>query len=225
MTIDALIFDFDGLLLDTETTLLESWRFEWRQHGLELSEHGFFADHGGDVNEERYAALAAAVGPAYDRAASHARRTTYRRGLNQRLEPAPGIRAWFREAGELGLRLAVASSSHEDHVRGNLVRTGLAADITVLACGNEVAAHKPDPAVYLLALKRLGVAAERAVAFEDTPHGVAAAQAAGLRCVAIPNLYVEKARFAAADLVLPSAATAPLSEVLAGLPERRTRRP
>ncbi|SNY67415.1 HAD family hydrolase [Paractinoplanes atraurantiacus] len=223
MTIDALIFDFDGLLMDTETTLLESWRHEWRQHGLELTEQGFFADHGGDVNEQRYAALAAAVGAGYDRAASHARRTAYRLTLNQKLEPAPGIRQWFAEAAELGLRLAVASSSHENHVRGLLERAGLAADIDVLACGNEVAAHKPDPAVYLLALARLGT--ERAVAFEDTPHGVAAAQAAGLPCVAIPNPYVPRSRFPAADLILPSAAAARLSEVLSGLPGRTTPRP
>ncbi|XVV16824.1 HAD family hydrolase [Actinoplanes sp. CA-131856] len=223
MTTDALIFDFDGLLMDTETTLLESWRHEWRQHGLELAEDGFFADHGGDVNEERYAALAAAVGAGYDREASHARRAAYRLTLNQKLEPAPGIREWFEEAAGLGLRLAVASSSHEDHVRGLLERAGLAAAIDVLACGNEVAAHKPDPAVYLLALSRLGT--ERAVAFEDTPHGVAAAQAAGLPCVAIPNPYVAPSRFAAADMLLPSAAAASLSEVLSGLPGRTTPRP
>ncbi|MEU8821350.1 HAD-IA family hydrolase [Actinoplanes sp. NPDC048796] len=223
MTIDALIFDFDGLLMDTETTLLESWRHEWRQHGLELTEHGFFANHGGDVNEQRYAALAAAVGAGYDRAASHARRMAHRLTLNQKLEPAPGIREWFAEAGGLGLRLAVASSSHEDHVRGLLERAGLIAGIDVLACGNEVAAHKPDPAVYLLALDRLGPV--RAVAFEDTPHGVAAAQAAGLPCVAIPNPYVPASRFGAADVLLPSAAAASLSEVLSGLPARTRRRP
>ncbi|MEV4349138.1 HAD-IA family hydrolase [Actinoplanes sp. NPDC049596] len=220
MTIDALIFDFDGLIMDTETTLLESWRYEWRQHGLELAEHGFFADHGGDVNEERYAALAAAVGAGYDRVASHARRAAYRLELNRKLEPAPGIREWFREAE--GLRLAVASSSHEDHVRGLLERAGLAAAVEVLACGNEVAAHKPDPAVYRLALERLGLGPEQALAFEDTPHGVAAAQAAGLRCVAIPNPYVDSGRFASADLVLPSAAAATLAEVLSGGPTGRT---
>lgn len=209
---DALIFDFDGLLMDTESTLLDSWRHEWRQHGLELDVEGFFADHGGDVNEQRYARLAAAVGVSYDRAVSHSRRTAYREKLHAGLEPAPGIRGWIGQAA--GLRLAVASSSPVDWVRGNLGRVGLLDAFEVIAGGNEVAAHKPDPAVYRLALEKLGIGPERAVAFEDTPHGVAAAQAAGLRCVAVPNAFMPVARFAAADLVLTSAASTPLGTVL-----------
>ena len=214
MTINALVFDFDGLLMDTETTLLESWRYEWRQHGLELDASRFFADHGGDVSEQRYAQLALAVGTGYDRAVSHARRTAYRDGLHRSLGPAPGIVAWLDEAAALGLRLAVASSSGTSWVTGHLARTGLLSRFDVVACGDEVAAHKPDPGVYRLALHRLGVAASAAVAFEDSPHGVAAAQAAGMRCVAIPNAYTPASRFAAADLVLPTAAGVSLAEVL-----------
>ncbi|MBM2614370.1 HAD-IA family hydrolase [Actinoplanes sp. LDG1-06] len=215
MPLDALIFDFDGLLMDTETTLLETWRWEWRQHGLEMPVEGFFADHGGDVNEQRYALLAAAVGESFDRTASHSRRTAYRDVLHERLEPAPGIRDWFDEARAQGLRIAVASSSPEHWVHPNLARAGLLDRVDVSAFGNEVEAHKPDPAVYLLALARLGITPDRAVAFEDTPHGVAAAQAAGLRCVAIPNAYVPLERFGKADLVLASATDAPLRTVIA----------
>ncbi|MFC4110371.1 HAD family hydrolase [Micromonospora zhanjiangensis] len=227
MTVKALIFDFDGLLMDTETTLLESWRWEWRRHGLELALDGFFADHGGDANESRYAALAAAVGPAYDRASSHALRMAYRADLNAALEPAPGIVRWLDRAGELGLRLAVASSSPLTHVGAMLDRAGLRARFEVLATGEEVTAHKPDPAVYLLALERLGLPAPEAVAFEDTAHGVAAARAAGLPCVAVPNPYADGARFTAADLLLTSATDLSLDVVLAKLAGNagRTRRP
>lgn len=217
VTIKALIFDFDGLLMDTETTLLDSWRWEWRRHGLELDPAGFFADHGGDVNESRYRALAAAVGPGYDRESSHALRSAYRKDLNAALQPAPGVVAWLDRAAELGLRLAVASSSPLWHVGAMLEQAGLRERFEVVATGEEVAAHKPDPAVYLLALERLGVPATQAVAFEDTAHGVAAAHAAGLRCVAVPNPHADRSRFAAAELVLRSAADAPLDAVLAGL--------
>ncbi|MDG4827434.1 HAD-IA family hydrolase [Asanoa sp. WMMD1127] len=216
MTVKALLFDFDGLLMDTETTLLESWRWEWRRHGLELDPAGFFADHGGDANGPRYAALAAAVGPAYDRESSHERRMAYRAELNAALEPAPGIIGWLDRAAELGLRLAVASSSPMPHVGAMLDRAGLRTRFEVLATGEE-SAHKPDPAVYLLALERLGLPAEEAVAFEDTAHGVAAAKAAGLRCVAVPNPHADRARFAAADLLLTSAADLHLDAVLANL--------
>jgi putative hydrolase of the HAD superfamily len=175
---------------------------------------GFFADHGGDVNDQRYAALAAAAGPGYDRAASHARRMAYRERLHESLGPAPGIRDWFEQAAGLGLRLAVASSSPGGWVSRHLHSTGLAAGISVMACGDEVGSHKPDPAVYRLALRRLGLGPERAVAFEDTPHGVAAAQAAGLFCVAIPNAFTAAERVATADLVLRDATEADLETVI-----------
>jgi HAD superfamily hydrolase (TIGR01509 family) len=220
VTIKALIFDFDGLLMDTETTLLESWRWEWRRHGLELDPAGFFADHGGDANAPRYAALAAAVGPAYDRESSHALRMAHRAELNAALVPAPGMVRWLDRAAELGLRLAVASSSALAHVGAMLAQAGLRARFEVLATGDEVAAHKPDPGVYLVALDRLGLPAGEAVAFEDTPHGVAAAHAAGLRCVAVPNPHADHARFAAADLLLPSAADLSLDAVLGELARR-----
>jgi HAD superfamily hydrolase (TIGR01509 family) len=217
VTIKALIFDFDGLLMDTESTLLESWRWEWQRHGLELDPTGFFADHGGDANEPRYTALAAAVGPAYDRESSHTLRMAYRAQLNAALKPAPGITGWLDRAAELGLRLAVSSSSAITHVGPMLQRAGLRARFEVLTTGDEVAAHKPDPAVYLLALDRLGLPASEAAAFEDTAHGVTAAHAAGLRCVAVPNPHADHTRFTAADLLLPSAAALSLDGVLAAL--------
>ena len=80
--------------------------------------------------------------------------------------------------------------------------------------GNEVAAHKPAPDVYLLALARLGLPAGQAVAVEDTLRGVTAAQAAGLRCIAIPNPHTDPARFGHADLILASAAELSLTEAV-----------
>ncbi|RSM85576.1 phosphatase [Kibdelosporangium aridum] len=198
--------------MDTESTQLESWQYEWRQHGLELDVATFFADHGGDVSELRYAALAAAVGAGYDRVSSHARRVAYRDSLNADLSVPLGIRKWLAEAD--GLRLAVASSSPASWVLPLLEQTGYRSRFEVVACGDEVSAHKPDPAVYDLALARLGVQAAEAIAFEDTPHGVAAAKAAGLRCVAIPNRHTDPSRFTAADLVLANAADMTLAEIL-----------
>ena len=215
--VSAVVFDFDGLLMDTESTSLASWRYEWSQWGLSLDETTFFADHGGDMTEERYAELAAAVGPAYDRQASHARRLAYRDRLHQELDLAAGISGWLDEAASLGLRLAVASSSPRFWVTGHLARAGIVEMFEVLACGDEVARHKPAPDVYALALHRLGVAGGSAVAVEDTAHGVAAAQGAGLRCIAIPNPFAIRAKFSAADLVLTSAAEMPLRVALSRL--------
>lgn len=213
----VVVFDFDGLLMDTESTSLASWRYEWLQWGLRLDEATFFADHGADITEERYVELGAAVGPSYDRQVSNARRTAYRDRLHQELGLAAGISRWIGDARSLGLRLAVASSSPRTWVTGHLARAGVVEMFEVLACGDEVAGHKPAPDVYVLALRRLGVDSNCAVAVEDTVHGVAAAQAAGLRCIAIPNPFADRSRFGAADLVLASAAEMTLSQALSSL--------
>jgi HAD superfamily hydrolase (TIGR01509 family) len=217
MEIDALVFDFDGLLMDTETTSLRVWQRLWEWHGLELDTATFFAPHGGDMTAERYAALASAVGPGYDQDASHAQRMVFREELHAALELADGIGGWLDEARDLGLRLAVASSSPRFWIDDHLSRIGYLDRFELMACGDEVAAVKPAPDVYLLALDRLGVPADRAVAFEDTVHGVAAAGAAGLRCVAIPHPHADPALFTAADAVLTSAAEHPLAKVLTRL--------
>ncbi|HEY2507634.1 MAG TPA: HAD-IA family hydrolase [Streptosporangiaceae bacterium] len=228
MRIEAVVFDFDGLLMDTEGTMLASWQYEWRQHGLELDVAGFFADHGGDLSQHRYAELALAVGPGFDRQASHTRRLAYRDGLNARLGLQPGIAQWLDEAVALGLRLAIATSSPRHWPLALLSRTGFLDRFEVLACGDEVAGPKPDPGVYQLALTRLGVPPDVAVAVEDTAHGVAAAQTTGMRCVAIPGPLADRTRFSTAELVLSSAAEASLAEVIArvgavvaeGVPQR-----
>jgi HAD superfamily hydrolase (TIGR01509 family) len=180
----AVVFDFDGLLMDTESTSYESWRYEWEQWGLTLEPATFFADHGGDLTEQRFAELAAAAGRAFDRNLSRRRRMAYRDRLHASLDLLPGLRDWLQEARRAGIRLAVASSSPRHWVTGHLGRVGVEREFEVFACGDEVAAPKPAPDVYLLALARLGVTGAQAVAVEDTAHGVAAAKAAGMRCAA-----------------------------------------
>jgi HAD superfamily hydrolase (TIGR01509 family) len=212
---EAVIFDFDGLLMDTESTLLKSWQFEWEQWGLELDTTTFFANHGGDTTDERYAQLAVAVGEAFDRALSHRRRVEFRDRLHESLELAEGMRAWIMQAVHSGQRLAVASSSPRDWVTSHLDRAGVLEHFEVLAPGDDVTHHKPAPDVYELALRRLRLPPARAVAVEDTAHGVDAAHAAGLRCIAIPNPFVQREVVGHAELVLSSAAALCLEAAIA----------
>lgn len=212
---DAVIFDFDGLLMDTESTSLRSWQFEWQQWGLELDATTFFVNHGGDITEDRYAQLASAVGERFDRGLSHQRRTRYRDELHESLELAKGIRIWLQQAAESGRRLAVASSSPRDWLTRHLGRAEVLDQFEVLAGGDEVGRHKPAPDVYELALRRLGLPPTNAVAVEDTAHGVDAAHAAGLTCIAIPNPFVRPDAVEHAELVLRSAAEVSLERALA----------
>lgn len=214
MEAKAVIFDFDGLLMDTESTMVASWQHEWRRHGLELDLSDFWPGHGGDVTRERYDRLANAVGPSYDREESNRRRVAHREELHDALDLREGLRDWLQAADRAGVRLAIASSSPRDWVTQHLARVDLVHAFDIIAAGDEVDAHKPDPSVYLLALAKLGVAPPDAIAIEDTPHGVTAAQGAGLACVAIPNPYIAPESLAHADLVLQSAADITFHEVL-----------
>jgi HAD superfamily hydrolase (TIGR01509 family) len=210
--VEAVVFDFDGLLMDTETTMVESWIAEWAHHGLELDlEDDFWPGHGGDTSTVRYARLAELV-PDFDRDASHARRTAHRDRMHAAMDFRPGIRSWLLEARELGLRVGIASSSPRKWVVGHLERVGALELFDVVTTGDEVDGHKPDPAVFQLALSRLGVPGRAALAVEDTPHGIVAAAAAGMRTVGIPNPYVDPATMD--GLVLASAAERSLSETL-----------
>lgn len=215
--VQAVVFDFDGLLMDTESTSFLSWQYEWRQWGLTLQAADFFVNHGGDVTEDRYAMLAAAVGPRFDRTMSHRRRVAYREKLHEELDLADGVRGWLDEAARLGLRLAVASSSPLDWLTTNLGRAGVLNAFAVLAAGDEVGRHKPAPDVYHLALGRLRLSSAAAVAVEDTAHGVDAAHAAGMRCIAIPNPFVAVECVSHADLVLSSASQLRLADALSQL--------
>jgi beta-phosphoglucomutase-like phosphatase (HAD superfamily) len=130
---------------------------------------------------------------------------------------ADGLRGWLDEAASLGLRLAVASSSPREWLTTHLGRAGVLDRFEFLAGGDEVGQHKPAPDVYQLALDRLSLSGAAAVAVEDTAHGVAAAHAAGMRCIAIPNPFVALEGVRDADLVLSSASQLRLADALSQL--------
>ena len=210
----AVIFDFDGLLMDTESTNIASWEGEWAEWGLRLNRDTFFVPHGGDVTEHRYELLAAAVGDGFDRTLSHTRRTARRDALNAALQLSAGIDSWLTQAAEAGLLTAVASSSDRAWVERHLGHAHAVERFDLIVGGDEVSAHKPSPDVYQLALTGLALEASEAVAVEDTPHGVDAAHAAGLPCIAIPNPHVDPARVSHAELVLSSAGDCQLAQAI-----------
>jgi len=216
--IRALVFDFDGLILETETPAYETWAEIYKEHGHELPldrwfdyigrEGGFFdaADH-----------LAALVGEGFDREAARKRRDTRKTELIDALDVMVGVREYVADAKRLGLSLAVASSSSRKWVLGHLERLRLHAEWDGVFTRDDVARTKPAPDLYLAAVKALGVAPREAVAFEDSRNGIAAAKDAGLLCVAVPNALTAAMDLSRADLRLASLAETPLERLLAVL--------
>ena len=213
MPITALIFDFDGTILDTETPEFESWCAEFTAHGTTLTLDWWSACIG-TAGADPYDHLEASIGRSVDRAAIRARRRALHQALIEHQQPRLGVVHWITTARETGLSLAVASTSHRTWVHGHLDRIDLLASFDHLACGDEVERVKPAPDLYQLALRRLGVTSGQAIAIEDSPTGVAAAKAAGLFCIAVPNPLTAPLDLSAADMRLASLAELPLAEAL-----------
>jgi HAD superfamily hydrolase (TIGR01509 family) len=196
---EAVIFDVDGLLVDTETCDYEAWRELHEEHGLTLTLEEYCNDAGlYGTWERRYATLAEVVGHTAEDL--HARRQPrFRELVAARLCPSQELLDLLARLRERRVQRGIASSSDADWVRYLLEGLGIAAEFEAMATGPEVTRRKPAPDVYLLAASRLGVDPRRCVALEDSAHGIEAAQAAGLRVITIPNAVSAHQDLSAAD--------------------------
>lgn len=212
----ALIFDFDGTILDTEQAEYIAWTQTCSRYGGELSLHDYLPLVGtAEPVFDPYAHLEAQIGP-YDREAFDRERRETLHGLLAQLEPLPGVLECLEQARELGLKLAVASSSSAPWVLRHLERHGLLQAFDRVITREYVERTKPDPALFLKAAEALEVAPAECVALEDSLNGVRAAKAAGMFTIAIPNFLTRHLDLGEADLVLPSLAELGLEQFLHG---------
>jgi putative hydrolase of the HAD superfamily len=196
----AVVFDFDGLILDTEWCDFTTTAAVFAAHGEELS-LDLWKTYIGNIDHPHWAdILEGQLGHLIDRD----RWVPERRAANARCTNAmtlmPGVVNLFDALEAAAVPMAVASSSPADWVGTHLHERGLRDRFVTVCSGDEVPRTKPDPALYLLACERLGVAASRAVAIEDSIHGVRAAKAAGMVAVAVPSSMTADMDFSAADL-------------------------
>ena len=214
--IKAIVFDFDGLILDTETTDYEAWQAMYRAYGVELPLSMWLpiiGDATQDFSIDQH--LAELTGQPIDRAEVRKRQKALHIEMLETAAPMPGVEEYIQTAIQLGIHLGVASGSRRSWVVDRLDQLGLSDLFDTIVCRDDVEGRaKPDPAAYLAAVSNLGVTPDQAFALEDSQPGVRAAKSAGLYCIAVPGPMTKNLSFDNADLRLESLADMPLCELL-----------
>ena len=216
--IEALVFDFDGLILDTELPIYRAWYELFERHGAQpLSIDEWAAEIGTIRGLDLPGLLVERATRPVDLDEADVWRRAHRDLLLAEQQARPGVEEWIAEAEAAGLGVAIASSSEADWVLPLLERIGLHTRFACVVNAGGALGAKPAPDTYLEACARLGVEPASALAIEDSPHGIAAAKAAGLRCVAVPHELTETLDLSAADLRLESLAECSLADAIARL--------
>ena len=206
---DALLFDFDGLILDTETCTYETVVEIFAEHGERLDLAWWHTILGTAHHPHWTERLADQLGRPVDRQALVARREARRLPRIHALPPCDGVVALLDAADAAGVACAVVSSSASDWVVPHLERLGLRHRFRAVITRDDVgdkARTKPAPDLFLAAAAALGAPPARCVVLEDSPNGVAAGRAAGMAVVAVPGPMTRPLDFGAADHVAASLA-------------------
>ncbi len=220
--IRALIFDFDGLIVDTEWPLIEAYRIVHLAHGVPFDEtlfirsvghaeyafdpwHGFFVRHSSRCD---------GGSPHTDRAALELERSAHKDRLLLAQPVLPGVAELLDAARQQNLRIGLASNSEHAWVEPHLERLNLIDRFEFLACRGDAPTPKPAPDLYKLVLNQFGLRGHEAIAFEDSATGTLAAKRANLHVVAVPNRCTAHHDLSVADLIVPSLSTLTLEDLL-----------
>ncbi|MGB3906441.1 MAG: HAD family hydrolase [Anaerolineae bacterium] len=215
-TIRAVIMDFDGLILDTEGPAFQSYQEIFEEYGGTLPLSAWAAWVGGSPHMfDPIGYLESQLGREVDREGLRQRQRQREDELIKAELVLPGVEDYIAGAKRLGLKVGLASSSDCGWVYRHLGRLGLSEQFDCIKCADDVKNVKPDPELYLSVLDQLGVRPEEAVALEDSPNGITAAQGAGIFCVVVPNPLTRQLSTDRADLRLNSLADLPLVDLLA----------
>lgn len=222
--IRAVIFDFDGLIVDTEGPIFRAWERIYRERGHELPLDRWLTIIGTtSAAFDPLVDLGERMGETLDKAELDELERLYYREATVRQELLPGVGRYLRDARQFALKTGIASSSSRAWVMEHLERLGIAGDFDVIVSRDDVRQSKPDPELYQLALARLAVRADEALALEDSHNGVRAAKAAGIFCVAVPNPLTASQDLRDADLRLPSLEAIPLADLIVKAAQGRPR--
>lgn len=201
--IQAIIFDFDGTILDSEGPEYQTWSEIFQAHQVTLP-LARWQEQIGTVSPDfsPYQLLEEQLGRSVDRQALQQQRRQRFSALMAQENVKPGVVGLIEVAQQAGISLGVASSGTRDWVEGNLDRLDLRRHFQVVRTAADVQRVKPDPELYLSALAKLRVEPNHALAIEDSRNGMLAAKRAGMRCVVVPNPMTNTMNFAEADWVV-----------------------
>lgn len=215
MKVRALIFDFDGLILETEGPIFQSWQELYRQYQRELSFDQWATIIGTAENDfDPLIDLAAQIETPLDGKMVDPLRRQRELDLIAEQVVLPGVMDYLEGAKRLGLKVGLASSSSCGWVTSHLERLGLLDYFDCIKASDDVKRTKPDPELYMQALQAFDLRPGQAVAFEDSPNGIRAAKQAGLFVVAVPNELTRRLALDEADIQLDTLADLPLEELL-----------
>lgn len=199
----AVIFDLDGVLVDSYDAHYKSWRMMYAEHGRDYSEAAFAADFGRTSRDILRRAFASQLSDAQIRQMDERKEAFYRDIISREFPGMNGAVELIDALAEDGFLLAIGSSGPAENIKLSLERLGRRERFSAVVTGADVTRGKPDPQVFLLASERLGVPPAKCAVVEDAPHGIEAARRAGMTAVALTGTTTRD-NLAHADLVIDS---------------------
>lgn len=212
--IKAIIFDFDGLILDTESREYEALQEIFKEHESDLPLSVWGKGIGTHSGFDPFTYLEEQIAQKLDRESLKKDWSTRFEERISKEKPLPGVEGYLLAAKDLGLKIGLASSSRYEWVSRHLKNIGLFEHFECIKTSDDVENVKPDPALYLEAAKCLGVKPEECLAFEDSVNGSMAAKKAGMSCVIVPNSVTKELEFKDFDHRLESMAEMELAALL-----------
>jgi len=218
----AVIFDFDGLLVDTETPEFEAWQEIYAQHGCVLHFSAWAACIGTSVDAfDPVAYLEQQAGVPVDRERVLSEHLKAFHELAYAEPLMPGVETSIAEAKRLGIFVAISSSAKREWIESHLKPKGILEEFDCIKTQEDVGRVKPDPELYLSVLDDLGVSPRRAIALEDSTNGIRAARRAGIYAIAVPNPTTKRLSMDGANEILDSLEDLDLEESFQRVRESR----
>jgi beta-phosphoglucomutase family hydrolase len=197
----AVIWDVDGVIVDSGPYHRMAWQQVFAEKGITFTAEDFQRNFGQRNDTIIRNALGADVSSSEMEAVAEKKEEVYRRAARGKLKPLPGVLDLLKGLKAAGFKIGLASSAPPENIRLVTETLGIGDYLDAIVGGRDVVRGKPDPEVFLLAARKLGVAPQDCIGIEDAIAGVAACKAAGMTCIAVTNTHPRES-FVHADLVV-----------------------